>query len=52
MIGWAILAAVFSFSETNLLFPWLYLGSLSPLFHFHNPGNVGVGTEPANIHFQ
>ncbi len=29
VIGWAILAALLSFSETNWEFPWLCLGSLS-----------------------
>ncbi len=51
MIGWAVLAALFSFSETSREFPWLCLGSLSPLFHLHHPGTVGVGTEAANINF-
>ncbi len=29
VIGWAILAALFSFSKTNRLFSWLCLGTLS-----------------------
>ncbi len=54
VIGWAILATLFSFSETNWEFPWLCLGSLScwnvhPCFIFIIL--VGVGTEPANINF-
>ena len=40
VIGWAILAALFSFSETNWEFPWLFTFLLKcpPSFHLHHPG--------------
>ncbi len=42
-IGWAILAALLSFSETNWEFPWLcvwiiVLQKCPPCFHLHHPG--------------
>ncbi len=53
VIGWAILAALFSFSETNwelclrLFWALLSCWNVNPCFIFI----IGVGTEPANIHF-
>ncbi len=55
MICWVILAALFSFSETNreflAVFGIIVLLKCPPLFHLHHPGTVGVGTEAANINF-
>lgn len=44
VIGWAILAALFSFSETNWEFPWLCLGPLSCWnVHLHFILVYGIG---------
>ncbi len=55
VIGWAILAALFSFSEINsflgCVFRIIVLLKCPSLFYPHHPGTVGVGTEPANINF-
>ncbi len=57
MNGWAILAALFIYSETYIesflgyVLRNIALLKRSPLFHLHHPGTVGVGTEPADINF-
>ena len=54
VIGWAILAALFSFSETNWEFPWLFIVLLKcpPSFHLHHPGRwQQIFIKNVSVHF-